>query len=659
MLSLIEFCEALSISVATGRNWIKSGRLVPDIIIKNKPFFKEDQLKKMVANLAIETKGPLKSRRNKSKQSGSSPYLGYLPKEEGFSLVEKILVSLPNDLLSPNTLRLILAEYALQLLFGARKISGQADGSLLYLYGQGKYLLGPYQPLLDDLIGNQPTWREDLTSLLPILSYRITYRRGVDFLGLLYLSLKDIGKRKREGAYYTPHFVTDQVVEHLVKMELFSKKTVLDPACGTGNFLLNLASRGHSPQYLYGQDVDPIAVQIARINLACTANIEDLSLLYRNITCGDSLKSLPRKKYDVIVGNPPWGAYFSREEKKLYRLRYHCAEGQGWESAALFLEAALSHLTPEGILSFLLPQAILNIASYECIRTIIAQKGTILSVSYLGDLFYQVQCPAVILTLQSTPSNGEGKIRITKGEKTFFINRHRQFDTACFSFSVTEDEMSLLHFIEEVSPRTSLKGHADFALGIVTGNNRKFVKRGPSPDGETVLKGSHIFQYRIAPSPYTLAFKPDQFQQTASESLYRSPEKLLYRFISNYLIFAYDNRQTLSLNSVNLLIPKIENMNILYILALLNSQVMQFYYVKKFDSVKVLRSHLEQLPLPIPPQSVQDDICHLASTLLDENDPALRKQLYDQIEELVGSLYGLSPTQRLLLQRSIPSPSFL
>jgi predicted RNA methylase len=54
-------------------------------------------------------------------------------------------------------------------------------------------------------------------------------------------------------------------------MEGFSKKNVLDPACGTGNFLLNLACRGHDPHRLYGQDIDPVACSIARINLACTA----------------------------------------------------------------------------------------------------------------------------------------------------------------------------------------------------------------------------------------------------------------------------------------------------------------------------------------------------------------------------------------------------
>ncbi len=80
--------------------------------------------------------------------------------------MEKIIGTLPSEPLSPDLLRLILAEFALQLLFGAQN-SGQAAGSLLLAYGQGKYFLGPYEPLLDDLIGDQPGWKKRLSPCFP------------------------------------------------------------------------------------------------------------------------------------------------------------------------------------------------------------------------------------------------------------------------------------------------------------------------------------------------------------------------------------------------------------------------------------------------------------------------------------------------------------
>ena len=38
-LSLKELCEELSISVATGRNWVRLGKIVPEFMEKRTPFF--------------------------------------------------------------------------------------------------------------------------------------------------------------------------------------------------------------------------------------------------------------------------------------------------------------------------------------------------------------------------------------------------------------------------------------------------------------------------------------------------------------------------------------------------------------------------------------------------------------------------------------------
>ena len=65
------------------------------------------------------------------------------------------------------------------------------------------------------------------------------------------------------------------------------------------------------------------------------------------------------------------------------------------------------------------------------------------------------------------------------------------------------------------------------------------------------------------------------------------------------MVFAYDNKQRLTLNSANVLIPNIPYYPIKVIAALFNSPVYQFLFKKKFYSIKVLRSHLEVLPLPL------------------------------------------------------------
>ncbi len=143
-------------------------------------------------------------------------------------------------------------------------------------------------------------------------------------------------------------------------------------------------------------------------------------------------------------------------------------------------------------------------------------------------------------------------------------------------------------------------GSAKFALGIVTGgDNRRFIKDQDQPGAEAVLKGSDIFKYNYAEPQSRILFTPEKFQQVAPLKYYRAPEKLIYRFINKQLVFAYDDRQMLSLNSANVLIPpELTGYRIKYAAAVLNSSFAQFFFQMSYASVKVLRRHLSPYPSP-------------------------------------------------------------
>ena len=116
----------------------------------------------------------------------------------------------------------------------------------------------------------------------------------------------------------------------------------------------------------------------------------------------------------------------------------------------------------------------------------------------------------------------------------------------------------------------------------------------------------------------------------------------MYKFISNKLVFAYDNKKTLSLNSCNILIPKIKGYNIKYILAVLNSRISQFLFEKKYNSIKVLRSHIESIPIPVCSNKIQKEIILLVDKiLLTENDEEFL-ELYNIVDKTISKLYGLS-----------------
>ena len=610
--TLSEACEFLSISAATGRNWIKSGRFVPDAHdSKAKPLFTKKTLHTLKKSLANGTISGLKSRRNKTYISGSSAVL--------------------DDI----SLRCQLRHHAEQLIHSA----GYKDPSL-------------YQAFLNDLIGKTQflQWKSTLSdcNCNPIT---VTYTPYEDSLGLLYQSLCAIGERKASGSYYTSAALAKRLVEkHLPLLQ--PNQTVFDPSCGSGIFLLQLPN-DVPLENIYGNDINPIGVTLTRINLALKyhiTTIEELELLQKNISVSDFLTE-HTGSYDIILGNPPWGAKLSAAEKKLYRNLFSCAIGNSVEIYDLFIEQSIRHLTPNGILAFVLPEAILTVKSHTPVRKLLLQNTMVHSVEYLREAFEQVHCPSIIFSVEMVDSKVKDSSHpffkdttITLSNGTIFsttIERTIQEDS--FPFAVTDEEYLLLQKIMTCPNHTTLVEQSVFALGIVTGNNTALLHTTPADGLEPIIKGSDISKYHINSISGYVAFQPELFQQTAPEHLYRSPEKLFYRFINKKLIFAYDNTGLLSLNSCNILIPNIPGLSVKYVLAVLNSSVAQFFFEKKFHSVKVLRSHLEQIPIPLADEKIQKEIVALVDTLIRINEASPEhKETYELLDRRIAELFHLT-----------------
>lgn len=660
-LTLNELCQELSISVATGKNWLKSGRLTVDSYERQTPLFSQEYIRSYKKMLQRNEQTVLKSRRNKNYISGNGFYDSYLPANSPNvknvkTLLERIdTYHYPTD---ETGIGLVLAKCAMQL------------------YKQCNYV---NHTLIDDLIKNTALAKK-LTEKYPeIFSIEYTYVPQEDLLGLLYLSMRNIGNRKTNGAYYTPATVVRQLLDNLPTPH--PDDTLLDPCCGTGNFLLQLSSHW-TPEQLYASDIDEISVAVTRINLSLKFPACSTEFLCKHIQCRNFLTTRQSQGYNYIIGNPPWGFTYSDEEKCSLQRNFVSA-GKNPESYDLFIEKALKNLSKNGTLAFVLPEAMLNVRSHKPIRQIICDSCDVKALTYLGNIFDGVWCPSVTLQLVKTnkPISVIGAC-ITTEKLTFTIEKNRPITADNFQLAVTDEEYALLQKIETLEYADTLKGNADFGLGIVTGDNKQYlipsekiavaydtdnsdtiIKRTPEP----ILKGNDIEPYHIKPAKNYVNFQPEHFQQCAPVNLYRAPEKLVYRFIGNKLIFAYDDKQHISLNSCNILIPHIEGLHIKYILTILNSRIARFFVQKKWNSLKVLRSHLEQIPIPVISTDKQQYFIDMADSLMQvqsgtDSQPfdsvdIISKAitfdtLYNKLDKAIADLYGLTDEEYQLITSS-------
>ncbi|GAH47821.1 unnamed protein product [marine sediment metagenome] len=97
---------------------------------------------------------------------------------------------------------------------------------------------------------------------------------------------------------------------------------VLDPCCGSGNFLVGIIKyllsqdltkreKFESINRVYGFDINPISIFISKINLLFLLK-EEISEIKLNLYTLDFLfqpRSELKDQFDLVIGNPPWYTY--------------------------------------------------------------------------------------------------------------------------------------------------------------------------------------------------------------------------------------------------------------------------------------------------------------------------------------------------------------
>lgn len=449
-----------------------------------------------------------------------------------------------------------------------------------------------------------------------------------DFLGLLYQSYLREGEKNCAGSYYTPA----KVAHNMTKNFCFSENELfLDPCCGSGAFLLSVTAQ--NPNQIYGIDRDEIAVLISKINLLLKYRdfVFTPQVYCLNFLAGFSIiqqHTIFEKKFDYIATNPPWGAMNNE---------CFCSDIFSKETFSYFFVKAFEQLKEFGTIRFLFPEAILNVKIHKDIRKFMLEKARLVSITIYNDMFSGVTTKYV--DIECGNSSNKEKFCVYTGAAKRIIDVKTIYETDNLIFNLLSDiDMSVVQIAKD-RKRFSLRNSV-WALGIVTGDNKKKLSLECLPQMEKIYTGKEIKPYVLHPAQNYILYDRNNLQQVAKEKIYRAPEKLVYKFISNKLVFAYDNSASLFLNSANILIPKIPSMSIKTVMAFLNSTLFQFLYIKLFGEIKILKGNLMELPFPEITSEENNTIVTLVDKVLNGNNFT-----QEIIDNYIFSIYNLTNEQ--------------
>jgi len=568
-MTLREKAEYLNISTHTLRNWQKRNKS-PHI-----------------------ARGDLARRANKLNSSLLSIPAELFRKQENRTLLDDIrntLLALP---LSPEGRILFFSIYYLQFRKLLRYEQQPSPGAPLEERIREALTSKEMKEELEYRLRSLST-EDRMTALNPgenfLSLFKKKLNREADLPGILYQSLRKEGYRSRQGSWFTPVPVIDSMLRPYYR----SRKMLFDPCCGSGLYLCRFAEKKGNPLSVRGADKDPFSVFLTRLNLYCRfPGWKD----FQAIQEGDSLKipSWKLRPGDLVATNPPWGAHMdSGEKREMLRLFPEISSG---ESASLFIDKCIRELPDGGAASFLLPDSLFYVQAHQDLREVLLNNAPPVRIIERGRLFKGVYTSAV--SCDFVKSGTQRKVTVADGtgftEKQS-LSRYKKNPGRIINFHCREESLRIMK--KCLTGKTmSLPGECRWLLGVVSGDNKRFVEDSPSPGTLPLLTGKELRSFRHAPVCRYLKTDDGPLQQNLPLHEYAVP-KLVYRFIGYTPLFSLDRKGLVTLNSANSLIPppglELEELAFWY-----NSALFRFLWYNQYRSVKMLRHHLEQIPVPL------------------------------------------------------------
>lgn len=488
---------------------------------------------------------------------------------------------------------------------------------------------------LYNVLGDRTTNSDFIQSFKHI---EINYNEDNDFLGCLYMSLLSVGEKDVKGIFYTPYNVVNQIIQSITFKE---KNNIVDPGCGSGNFLIQAYKKMKEEKIssieiinnLHGFDIDKIAVLLSKINLY----ILDSKISFDDIKVynKDFLNEDIDYKFDIIIGNPPWGKKYTKEEKLKLKEK-HGLTFSKFDSFSQFIIRSFEFLNENGTLGFVLPSSMLNIAVHEDIRKFLLNYK-IEYIKKIGRKFKEIVTDVIIIkVIKSTATDDDiclyNEMEVKQNE--FKQNRYSNFlvhDNISKSIINKIKNYESFHLVKNV----------EYALGVVTGDNKKYLSEKKSKKNEPIISGKQIDRYNFDYSKISqyITFEKEKLQQVAKEDLYRCKNKIIYKFIGKKLCFAVEPRGILTLNNANIICLGNEY-DLYYISAILNSRITQLYFKDMYDTHKVLKNHIQSFYIPDFHSSIKNEISNIAKNARPSSDycEEIEDIIYRELEFSVAEI---------------------
>ncbi len=489
---------------------------------------------------------------------------------------------------------------------------------------------------------------------------------------------------------------------------------ICDPACGSGaflnqcfdylheemNFVLDMKHQFDEDKAsyslfdidkqilqnnLFGVDINPESVEITKLSLwlKTAKQNQTLASLDDNIKCGNSIvedsavagvlafnwrEQFPQVfdsgGFDIIIGNPPYGATVESKQKEYINSNYTTAEGN-FDTYRIFFELGFDILKPNGYLGYITPNTYLDLKRSGTRLRQFLFANTLLKIVEVYNVFPNAVVEPIISIYQKNSIPAEIEIilvpRNIKLSSTFIADGVRTYrpqsdlyinEDLVFNYKTDTDTKKIIDRIKQVSSPLKtfyhvFNGAKPYEVGkgnppqtkemgkdkIYNGYNRvdeswvpymrgKRIQRFTNMwDGEYIKYGENL----AAPRSADIFFRTKIFVRQTGDSIIAHIDENNVSNDTLHVIFSKDSNQCTDK----------------YLLGLLNSQFMSWFYQAEHPTevgkpmAQVKKSFVEDLPLIIAKKEMVVVLEQIVDELLllCQNRQTLKQKFLHYIQE--------------------------
>ena len=388
--------------------------------------------------------------------------------------------------------------------------------------------------------------------------------------------------------------------------------------------------------------------------------------------------------FDLVIGNPPYifaqNNIFSDEMKNYYSRNYPLNNYQA-NTFGLFLELAFSLVRDGGGISYIIPNSFLTINQYKTLRHhILKNYDEVTFINSKDKIFDEASIDVCILDMY-TKRPSKVILGVISGGETNIVAETKaenllSQDVITIS-SISEGVSSLLLKIEKNS-KILEKNYGTVKDGLKAYERGKGSPKQPEDKDEfndfkagkpffsnkknddsyrKFLSGSDLQRYRLKWSGKFLSYgnhlaAPRDSKLFEGERLLiaRIPVKSVYTFRATYTKENFVHEQSIE-SIINLKVSP------LYLIGVLNSKILSFYAIEKFDFLQrntfpqMRLTQIKQFPIPNSNVEQQNEIADLVKKIIEEMAKEKVKQdlvdsLNIKIDDLVMDLFDLTEEEK-------------